>query len=225
MKQLYGKTAARMLAIALAAMFVAGMAFTVHSQTFEGVVEFSVSTPEGHIPMTYMAKGDNARVDMEGRPGMKAAILINVKEKKTVMLMEGMNMYMNIPAPKPEDMPESKPEISKTGKTQEILGYTCEQYIIKDGDMQSEVWVTKDLGSFAMFRMGPPGRGAKEEAWQKVIGSEGGFPLKAMTKSGDESVNEMIATKIEKKSLDDGLFQIPEGYKPFDPSKMGGPRQ
>jgi hypothetical protein len=223
MKQLCGKTAARILALVAIASFVAGTTCSIRAQSFEGVVEFSVTTEQGTMPMTYMAKGDDARVEMEGRPGMKAAILINVKNKKTVMLMENMKMYMDVPQPKPEDMPESNPEISKTGKMQEILGHKCEQYVIKEGDTQSEVWIAKDLGSFAMFRMGRPGSSAKEEAWQKVVGSEGGFPLKSITKSGDETVNEMIATKIEKKSLDDSLFQIPEGYKQFNPSEMRGP--
>ncbi len=224
MKQIYATIAARMLAVVALAILVAGTTSIVRSQSFEGVVEFSVTTPEGPKPMTYMVKGDNARVEMEGEPGMKAAVLINVKDKKTVMLMEHMKMYMDVPMPKAEDMSESKPEITKTDKTKNILGYKCQQYIIKDGDMMSEIWITRDLGTFAMFRMGPPGKGQREEAWQKVIGSEGGFPLSVITKSGEEKESEMVATKVEKKSLDDALFQIPEGYQQFDPSMMGGPK-
>jgi hypothetical protein len=71
------------------------------------------------------------------------------------------------------------------------------------------------------------GRGGKgnSEAWQKMIGSEGGFPLLAITKEGDTQVSKMEATKVDKKSLDDALFKIPEGYKQFDASMMGRPRQ
>jgi Domain of unknown function (DUF4412) len=225
MKQPHGKTAARMLALFAIAFFVAGTSSAVRSQTFDGVVEFTVTSEEGTMPMTYMEKGNNVRIEMEGRPGMKAAILINVKDKKATMLMEKMKMYMPIPEPKASETSGPKPEITKTGKTQEILGYKCEQVIIKYGERQTEVWITKDLGPFAMFQMGPPGKASREEEWQKVIGKEGGFPLKAVTTLGDKKVNEMTATKVEKKSLDNALFQIPEGYKQFDPSMMGGPRQ
>ena len=212
-------------AVILTALFAVSFPTILQSQTFEGVVEFTVTGDQGTMPMIYMMKGDNVRVEMEGRPGMKAAFLIDAKENKSVMLMEQMKMYMEMPAPPAADSGKPKPEITKTGKTQKILGYNCQQFLIKDGELQSEVWVTKELGTFQMFKMGSRERNSNAEAWQKMVGSEGGFPLLATTKEGDTQTSKMVATKIEKKSLDDALFKIPEGFKQFDSSMMRRPRQ
>jgi hypothetical protein len=208
-----------------ALLLVAGLPSLLRAQSFEGVVEYTVTTEEGTIPMTYMMKGDNVRVEMEQQPGRKAAILMNAKENKSIMLMDQMKMYMDLPAPPAADSSTPKPEITKTGKTQKILGYTCQQFLVKEGDRQSDVWVTKELGAFQMLRMRGRGGKASAEAWQKMIGSEGGFPLLAVTKEGDSQVSKMEATKVDKKSLDASLFKIPEGYKQFDASMMGRPRQ
>jgi hypothetical protein len=197
----------------------------LHAQTFEGVVEYSITTEEGTMPMTYMSKGDNVRVEMEGRPGMKAVILMDTKQNKATMLMEQMKMYMEMPEPQSSDEEAAKPEITKTGKTQKILGYECQEFIVKEGDEVTDVWVTKDLGKFQMFRMGGPGAKKEADEWQKVIGSENGFPLLATTKEGDEQISKMVATKVEKKSLDDALFKIPEGFKAMDASMMRRPGQ
>lgn len=211
-------------AVIFAALCTATLPSVLWAQTFEGVVEYSVTTGEGTMPMTYMMKGNNVRVEMEGRPGMKAVFLIDAKKNKSIMLMEKMKMYMEMPAVPPGDSDEPKPEITKTGKTQKILGYECQQFLVKEGDNESEVWVTKELGKFQMFEMGGPQGKSNEEAWQKMIGSEGGFPLLATTKEGDEQLSKMVATKVEKKSLDDALFKIPDGYKAMDSSMMGRPR-
>lgn len=212
-------------AVILTAFFAVNVPTILQAQTFEGVVEFTVTGEHGTMPMTYMMKGDNVRVEMEQQPGRKAAILMDAKENKSIMLMDQMKMYMDLPAPPPADSTTQKPEITKTGKTQKILGYDCQQFLIKHGDMQSEVWVTKDLGPFQMLRMAGRQGKSNAEAWQKMIGSKGGFPLLAITKEGDTQISRMEATKVEKKSLDDALFKIPDGYKQFDASMMRRPRQ
>ena len=210
------------VAAAFTLLIAAGVPSLLHAQSFEGVVEYSITTEQGTMPMTYMMKGENVRVEMEQSPGRKAAILIDGKEHKSIMIMDKMKMYMELPTPPQADSTAAKPQITKTGKTEKILGYECHEIIVKDGDMQSDVWVTKELGAFQMLRMA--GRGGKRnaEAWQKLIGDEGAFPLRATTKQGDTKVSTMEATKVEKKSLDEALFKIPEGYKQFDSSMMMG---
>jgi hypothetical protein len=51
--------------------------------------------------------------------------------------------------PSPDLKQASSINVEKTGKTMEILGYNCEQYIVKDEDgSESEIWATKALGAF-----------------------------------------------------------------------------
>jgi hypothetical protein len=225
MKQILRNTGFGATAAILAAFFVGILPSVLQAQSFEGVVEYKVTTEEGTMPMTYMMKGDNVRVEMEGRPGMKMVLLLDTKEGKTVMLMEKMKMYMEMPSTPPPESDEAKPEVTKTGKSQKILGYECQQFLVKEGDKSSDVWITKELGKFQMFKMGGPRGRNNDEAWQKLIGDEGGFPLLATTKEGDEQLSKMEATRIEKKSLDDVLFKIPDGYKPMDSSMMRRPGQ
>ncbi|HEY6953100.1 MAG TPA: DUF4412 domain-containing protein, partial [Bacteroidota bacterium] len=89
---------------------------------------------------------------------------------------------------------------------------------------EAEVWVTKGLGKFPLFKMGGRQQGAAE-AWQEVVKDESAFPLSAVTREGGKEISKMEATKIEKKTLDDALFRIPDGYKKFDTSMMGRPKQ
>ncbi len=209
------------------AIVIAILSFPSHlnAQKFEGTVEFTVTTDQGTMPMTYMIKGGDVRVEMEGRPGMKAIFLIDAKENKTIMVIDAMKMYMESPVPQLPDTGESKVTFKKTGKTQKLLGYDCEEYLVTDGEHQTSVWITDKLGTFELFRMGGGRQRSRVEAWQKEIGNKGGFPLLAVTKSGDKEVSTFKATKVEQKSLDEALFKIPEGYQKMDQSMMRRPRQ
>ena len=196
----------------------------LRTQTFEGVIEFTATSTEGTVPITYMVKGNNVRVETEGRPGMKAVFLIDVKANKSVMIVDAMKMYMETPQSATGDSAQPKSEITKTGKTQKILGYDCEEFLVKEGEQESDVWVTKELGAFELFRMGGNRQRSNAEAWQKAIGGKGGFPLLAVTKTAGKDLSSLKATKVEKKSLDDSMFKIPDGYQKFDSSMMRRPR-
>ena len=217
------RTPVLLAAIVLLLSF-ASLPSQLRAQKFEGTVEFSVTTDERAVPMTYMIKGDNIRMEMEGRPGMKAVILFNVKDKKTITIIEGMKMYMESPVPQAADSAAPKVEFKKTGKSQKILGYDCEEYLITSENHETSVWVTDKLGSFELYKMGGGRQRAAVDAWQKEIGSKGGFPLLAVTKTDGKDVATMKVTKIEKKSLDESLFKIPEGYQKMDTSMMRRPK-
>lgn len=49
---------------------------------------------------------------------------------------------------KTTDTPEAylaNPNVTKTGRSKTIQGYKCDEYIYKDEDTESEMWVTKDM--------------------------------------------------------------------------------
>lgn len=213
------------LVLALSAILMTGSLVSVTAQTFEGVVQFTATSERGTIPITYIIKGDHARVEFEGRPGQTMALLINGKENKTVMLMDQMKMFMEVPVPEMQQTDKAKPEMTKTGKTQKILGYNCEQVLVKEGDQEAEVWVTSELGKFQMFRMGGRQQQNNFEAWQKAFAGGAAFPLLVVSKKGESQVSKLEATKVEKKSVDDSLFKVPDGYQKFDAAMMGKPRQ
>jgi len=211
------------LFMALLVILVAGSLVPLKAQTFEGVVQFNLTSSQGEMPMTYMMKGENVRMEFEGRPGMKGVMLLDGKENKAYMLISQMNAYMELPTGQTPEGTKTKPEITKTGKTQKILGYDCEQLIIKDAGRVTEAWVTKAIGKFQKFGMGGGMQQGKQESWQDNLAGSGMFPVRVVTKEGDAETSKMEVTKIEKKSLDASLFKIPEGYQKMS-MPMGKPR-
>ncbi|HTP12541.1 MAG TPA: DUF4412 domain-containing protein [Bacteroidota bacterium] len=204
---------------------IVSLSSRLYSQKFEGTVEFALTTDERTVPMTYMIKGDNIRVEMEGRPGMKAIILVDAKEGKSTMIMDAMKMFMDLPVPQSRDSGTASFSFKKSGKTQKLLGYDCEEYLFTDAKTEASVWITKALGSLGRFGMGSGRPGNNAEAWQEAVKSAGGFPLLTVVKNEGKNETTIKATKIEKKSLDEALFKIPEGYQKMDPSMMRRPRQ
>jgi len=93
-----------------------------------------------------------------------------------------------------------KPE--KTDETEIFHGYTCEQWIIKEGDeLEIEMWVAKGFSPVE-------GIGGK-------VPIEGGnvTPFKTITRFDGEEVSRIEITKITDRKIDDDKFQAPKGYK------------
>ena len=88
--------------------------------------------------------------------------IIDTKNKATIMLSDengsktgivygfgAMNFSSELAGTETiEDTPEyyaAHPNVKKTGKTKKVAGYTCEQFIISDEDVEGDVWITRDL--------------------------------------------------------------------------------
>jgi len=92
-------------------------------------------------------------------PGGKAAMFMiyDLKAQKMFTLMEEQKMAMVMDVQKMmEQMAgeantnaegESNIKISKTGKSEKILNYNCDQFLIENRENKSLVWITKELGS------------------------------------------------------------------------------
>jgi hypothetical protein len=206
------------------------------AQSFEGVIEMTMKNPnmESPMPVKYLVKGDAMRMEMQSPRG-EMAMIFNMKERKLITLMPQMNSYMERTIDTAAQTPQGgkKPEFTKTGKTEKILGYDCEQYIVKEEKTETEVWAAKGLGTFMRPGMGGPmgggrgGMGAGEAAssWVQEIRSKGFFPLRAVTKNAEgKEESRMEVTKVEKKSLDASLFKAPEGWQKMEMPMFGRPR-
>ena len=148
------------------------------------------------------------------------AMIIDTKAQKMYMVMDQQRMYMEqaiTPSGMAGALEKRKPDITRTGKTETIAGYSCEHWLIKDDGVAFDACVAKGLGPF-FGGESPMGRRATP-AWYEEL-KDGLFPLKVMR--GDETVLEV--TGIEKKSLDASLFAPPAGYQKMDlPAGMRRP--
>lgn len=113
--------------------------------------------------------------------------------------------------------------IEKTGEKKAVAGYSCEKVLLKDSaTVAGEFWVTKDLGSMNEY--------AKD--WTKLMDKIARGPMAKMLKKLSElggfvmessmSGVSTVTTKLEKRSIADSEFEVPEGYKKTEMEGMGG---
>lgn len=203
---------------------------------FEGKISLAITGEKGRAQeMNYSMKGTKVRMDIDAEGHEMATIMDPVKLEMT-MLMPEQKMYM-VHQIKPETMEkvkekaaESSADIEVTGKTETILGYTCNQILIKDKGSVTEAWLAEGLGSFQ--GLGAPGGGggmfggkksANAAKWEEVLKSKGGFPLRVISRDAkNKQLFKMEATKVEPGPLPDSLFVPPADYQKFQMPGLGG---
>lgn len=98
-------------------------------------------------------------------PSNKTTTIMDTKNQAMVMLLDNegqkssMAMKLNydkiqeaVDEEASEQMEDPGYQITKTGNTKEILGYTCEEYLVKSEDGEGRYWVTeKPIEGFSMF--------------------------------------------------------------------------
>ncbi len=175
---------------------------------FEGSITMSMTAAGKTETKSYEVKGDKMRFDRPEGPDPGYVIIEGAKAtsvddaKKTAIVMD-----LNAPMAAAAAQPTKKPDIEKTGKSETIAGYSCEDWkVTEDNGNKTEACVAQGIAF--------PGMAARAKDWTAELLDKKYFPLKAVTtdSSGKEK-SRMEVTKIEKKSIDDARFQVPAGYK------------
>jgi hypothetical protein len=111
--------------------------------------------------------------------GKKSDVTVNVTtimdygNKAMVMIMEEqkmanvMSMGIMSAAIDSTDIVDNNVTVQKTGKTKEILGYTCDEYFMKSDDVEGSVWIATDVEfvSKSMFDNMGNSSFAKNSGW------------------------------------------------------------
>ncbi|HLA68840.1 MAG TPA: DUF4412 domain-containing protein [Bacteroidota bacterium] len=186
------------------------------SQSFEGVMTFRVSGNSTQ-QFTYATKGDKVRMDVAPSPGAAVAMIVDTRTRTVTMIRDQAKMYFELNIDQmtlPPGMKEKEVSITKTGEKETILGYECEQMLIRQEERNAELWVTKGLGRFVQVNLNPRAQSPMLKKLEEELVNQGYFPLRLIT-TGAEGTEEsrMEVTKIEKKSLNDEMFVVPAGYQ------------
>jgi hypothetical protein len=198
-------------------LFLSFITPKAYSQSkFEGKVVIETSGIDGSGTLNYYIKGQNIRLDMNSARGEVNA-LFDRANKKVLMIMPAMKMYMEFPMDlmkdnsENENMDNETDKFEKTGEMKKINGYNCEKWIMKENNGSTEAWMTKDLGGF-MFFDSPMGN-KSESTWQKDIEESGNFPMLVIQKNneGDE-ISKFNVLTVVSMNLDDSFFKVPDGY-------------
>lgn len=194
--------------------------------TFEGIIKIKMDADDESFFIDYFIKDDNMRIEMDNAEevafimsGEKSLILM--KEQKTYMDLNNP-MFSMMPGMSGMDSDEEKFLDSfdinkyKTGKTQNLLGYECEQWIFNDEEeeLEIEAWVTDELGNFMMMKS--PMGGGFSPSWSSSLKNKGFFPLLVITREEDgEETSKFEVVDIDQKDLNNNLFNAPSDFEEF----------
>ena len=189
---------------------------------FEGIVEsknlsFDENGQEQHYMMTMWIKKGMVRIEIPA-VGENPAFTAIYRSDLGVswMLDEASKTFFEIrkSVEPSEDMHSPRSNLRKTGKHKTLLGYPCEQMLTKDGDVESELWVTGKLKGLSEELLRSLGGATSESGsgWNDEIAKMGLFPLKASTKLDGKVVEASEITSIRKVPVEQARFEKPEGF-------------
>ncbi|HVU05023.1 MAG TPA: DUF4412 domain-containing protein [Polyangiaceae bacterium] len=175
-------------------------------------------TPEGMENGARMAAGAHIIVDGPGK-----RMLAVVDEKKQVVVI-GFDTFADqmkafkvpgAPGAPGEPSVDSPSRVTKTGKTDTVAGYKCEEWeAVNAKGEKAHICVAGEEASF--FEL-PTLSLPAEHAWAKELFDGHHFPVRMIgydTSGAEESRIEV--TKLEKKPEPDALFEPPPGYQTMD---------
>ncbi|MBA3849477.1 MAG: hypothetical protein C0502_05705, partial [Opitutus sp.] len=120
---------------------------------FEGKVSLGMkSGRDAEQVIDYAMKGTRGRMEPKMADAGGTAMIMDWEKQEMIVLMPEQQMYMVMPLKKPQAAarpeqaaPEQK--VEKTGRTEKILGYLCEEYVTTEGGQTTEMWITEELGT------------------------------------------------------------------------------
>lgn len=205
-------------------IFLISVSASFAQNSFEGKIKFKITHDGDEMFLDYFIKGDNMRMEMNEN---KEAVFIKTTDKSLILMPEEksyMDLNNSIFSKMPgmmgmnkEDNNDKEKEFDinkyRTGKTMTILGYNCEQWIIKDDedDGDVEAWVTDELGNFMLLKS-PMGSGFSPE-WSSSVNNRGFFPMLVISREDGEEISRFEAKEVDKKNLDDNLFSPPSDFE------------
>jgi hypothetical protein len=205
------------------------------ASAFEGRVELTMTSSDSNsLPITYFLKGAHMRTEMvvpadkDNKNGTTMVSLMDFEKKEITMLMPDQKMYMvHTLADESDDKSDSKKtdtDFQPTGRKEKIAGIEAAEYVGQTKKKQTEIWVTKELGTFMIPSQGKGGKKSPQNsAWAKFAEKEGFFALRVIQRAKpDAPVDfQLEVTKVEKGSQADKLFVPPSDYQKFEMPSMG----
>jgi hypothetical protein len=194
--------------------------------TFEGMVESRNTTTDElgeqqRYTMKLLVKGEMVRTEISAfgtnpasaliyRPDLRLVWVLNVKEKSFFEIRRTGSGTVG-------EGKESagKSQVRKTGRSKKILGFPCDQLILRGGGAETEYWGTKQLASLARsiaraFGSDPTevNRGINDQ-----LAALGYFPMIVRSRLEGRVIEYSEVTKVDRRPLADSLFVLPADYR------------
>lgn len=191
----------------------------VQAQRFEGSIGFTKNIGPVTAQYIYHVKGDMIRVEELDELGdIQGIMIVNTADNSVVALSPERKMYIDVPNRRKTN--DTETEVKATGKTQEINGYTCEEWFVKSPIDGREVsyWVATDDFDFFLPMLKTLNRKDKMALYYMDLPmAEGGFPMKGVeVKNDGMELTRLLVDKVQKEELAADLFEIPADYSKFE---------
>jgi len=202
--------------IVIAALLLAACAAVAQDletkKSFEGVLEVQVQNTERVQLFTFSLKNGKIRVEPADVIDVAQVILIDHPAKKTYVLLPAREQYIEIA--NAGEAGREQTGIQKTELTDEIQGYTCNQFLLKSSQEEIEIWATKEFGTAGTLLTTITAQSLDTPAWQTELYGMGYFPMKVvMRDASGYDAGKFEVNTVQKKALGDFLFRIPKGYE------------
>jgi hypothetical protein len=189
----------------------------VEKKSFEGIVGYQIRNLESIESVSLFMKRGRLRIEGTEHGGGDA-ILIDYGLKKSFVIVSGREQYIELPivfTPSKGAHVPPKVNVQKTDSTDEIEGYTCDQFLATVDTLEYEIWATKEFGTAGSLLT------PQVSEWMWKILDMGYFLMRFITRdaTGEES-GRFEVTSVLKKSLSEFLFRIPSGYEKIDPDAL-----
>jgi hypothetical protein len=113
------------------------------------------------------------------------------------------------------DQDPDKPKVERTKRTRKVLGYVCEQILLRRGESETEIWAAKGLADLAtrLDTLLGNGEGRAPDTDTELLRQMQLFPLISITRYDGKVIDSQEVTKIDRRPLGLDLFVIPPDYK------------
>ena len=187
------------------------------AQSFEGAIYYKYYNLIDTVSYIFYVKGNLVKIDDLDADGkkVKGSMLINLNNKKVFSMSADRRIFMEVhpTAPKDEKM---KLEINKTTITKKINGYKCTQVKVlnREQNIYISYWMANDNFDYVFPLLNTLNRKDKFTVYFRNIPDNGKyFPMLAVeTNMKNEQIEKIEITKIEKKKLEDKIFEVPSDF-------------
>ena len=219
-----------------------GPTLSMLTSGFEGEIDgFSQKAGGAQTPVSLFFKGDKVRFDVpedmskgaEHFLGNKAWGIYDTAGKKVTVVSDEKKQAIIVdfnngkplgsfgpPGSHGPGGAQSTPsKVTKTGKTETVAGYKCEDWDISSDHKEGTICVAEQGVSWLSL---PVSALSGERAWMAELVDGKHFPLRFLSYAKDGATEEsrIEVTKIDKKSIDDAKLQVPAGYNVLDLDHM-----
>ena len=206
--------------LAVTALAIMGFVSASLAQ-FEGTIEFKKMTTTDTTTYIFYVKGNKVRIDEIGSKSKKVSgtDLVDLSAQTMVALNPERKLFMDRKTGAPV-APAGKPEVTNTKASKTLLGVNCKEVVVTS--KEEGVTIKYYLGG-SKFEFFPKmlrilNRKEQSAMYFLLIKDTGdGFPyMSVQTDASGKETGRLEVFKLEKKTLDASLFEIPKDYKKFE---------